>query len=162
MSEEQFRYNVHLLENINGTEALVDADKLEYLNSDNVWTPISKLGIEYIPIILYTTHNIDKDMSRISYTLHYELLIPHITVTPMYYEQIVITASDNEELPFKKRYIKQKNTDLNQDALIRYNNKEINTFSKVKNSVVMCNYKSKSKRKLYSIANIISKSITKN
>lgn len=160
MNEEQFKYNVHFLENINGAVALVDANKFEYLHEDT-WIPISDFDIPYIPIIIYTFQNIKEDMSQISYTLEYEMLLPHLKIIPKYHERVIISACKEGRQPLKKIYKKDKNHDYYEESLVRYNNEKSNTFSSIKNNITINEYKEKHKRKLHEIAANINISLDK-
>lgn len=161
MSKKELEYNLYLLENLRkyGQEALIEADKLEYLNSDNKWENFSNLDLSYVPALIYAEKISDKNMSNLIYELSYKLLIPKIEVVPTRTERIIICQ--NEDETYTKKYISSKNED-SEFASIRYNNKGINTFSKVKDEEVVMSFIMRNKHKLYKAAKIVNDSIMYN
>ncbi len=165
MSEEELRGNLKILENLNkfGHEALIEADKIEYLKEDGTWESLKTLGLSLIPISIYTKRHKNEEKSSLVYELVYKLLILNIEIVPYHFEQIELKKVSHGEKAFSKSYRSIINPDYNEEGItVRYNNANVNTFSKVKNPTTMSSFKKNNKQKLYKSAEIISRSITSN
>lgn len=156
MSEEELRYNLDLLECLckYGQEALIEADKIEYLKADGSWESLDELGLSLVPILIYTKRHRDLKKSSIIYELNYKLLIPNINIVPYYLEQVEFNSNHQLENPYIKRYYRKENT-CRYQCTVRYDNSNINTFSKVKSSATMSSFKKNNKNLLVSLANKI-------
>lgn len=163
MSEEELRDNLDLLESLHkyGQEALIEADKIEYLNEDGLWVGFDKLGLSLVPILIYT--NRYKNDSKLVYELFYQLLTPKVKITPYFLEQIEFKSNHQCEKPYNRCYSCKENINVNNDGVnVRYNNTNIRTLSRVKRPDEMIFFKKKYKNLLYSSACTVKNSIISN
>lgn len=146
MGQDDFISKINLLENLHEHQALIELDRLEYLSKDGKWKKINVNCLEYLPALLYVGVSINDDMDEIIYKIKYDLLSPHINLTPSHDEKIVFTTNNGMDYPFNIRYESRSNDSYESDnVILRYNNENSNIFSKIKPYIVINDYINKNR-----------------
>lgn len=159
MSESEFFSKLNLLDNIHQMEALIEVDKLEFY-SENEWKKIN-IDLKYLPANLYTSVSINKEMSKLIYTIKYDLLIPHVRLIPSHTEKIVFSADYTKENPYILKYTSTKNEEYENAPYIRYNNENVNIFNNIKQNMIISNYKHKNRNKIHAVAQLLHQNINR-
>lgn len=163
MSENDFLHKISLLENLHEQGALIDADKIEYFSKEGKWEKINIEGLEKVPVSLYVGVSIDNDMNQIIYRVKYDMITPHINLTPSHTEKILFGMNSSKEKPYNIEYQSRPNEKYNEDdVFLRYDNKNINIFSKVCPQSVIFDYKLKNRKKLHNLVQLLNDNIKKN
>lgn len=139
MSEEDFLYKISLLENLHEYIALIDTKRIEFLSKDGTWKKIDIPELEYIPVTLYVNVSTTKNIDNLIYIINYNLLSPQIHLIPSHTEKIVFSIDESLDKPYNVRYQSREN-ELFENATLRYDNKGINIFSRIKSNDVVSNY----------------------
>lgn len=146
MKQDDFISKINLLENLHEHQALIEVERLEYLSKDGQWKKIKSNNLEFLPTLLYVGVSINDDMSEITYKIKYDLLSPHINLTPSHNEKIVFTTNNEMDYPFNIRYESRYNESYENDNIVlRYNNENSNIFSKIKPHIVINDYINKNR-----------------
>ena len=160
MSEKDFMSSINVLDNLHEMEALIDAERLEYLSENGSWVKLNIEGLKYVPVSLYPGVSIDKESGNIIYKIKYDLLIPHIRLIPSNIESFILSADYSKEKPYMLSYKTDSNEEYDSDSVyVRYNNEDINILSKIKNNTMILDYKMRNRKKLHQALQAIDQSI---
>lgn len=157
MSESNYKEDIKLLEYLCRQEqdALIESDKIEFLDDNDNWISLDKFGLSQVPIIFSASKINDENSNIIKYKLNYRLLIPKIDITSKREEYIYLCKNEANE--YYREYHSIPNENYEESTQVRYNNEGTNTFSKAKTASTIITYISKVRRTLYIISSIMSK-----
>ena len=138
--------------------ALIETHRIKHLTKiDDSYKmePIHIVNMPYIPLIIHTYADINKELEKIKYNFTYELLISHVTIPSTYIEEYVL--SNNQEASKNQvTYNLLPNNTI--ESPIIYDNKNIVTISKLKNQEILADYILHNKRKLFNLKHIVDES----